>query len=257
MRDGDALGPMNHHAPRRTRAHLDRLLAGQPSADPLAELIGAAAAPAKPGELAGLDAALAVFASAEVPAGAITPERPPMIKSLAAKMFATKVLAVLFGVGIAGGVAYAATSGVLPNHSAAPLHTPPAASSSVAGPSGSSSSAPGTSGAPGSSDSTEPSDTGSPSATHQHTSTPSPSLVGLCNAWLHRPSGSGKADQSAAFQVLVTAAGGTSAVDGYCTTLLASAHPSATATPSGPPSSHHHGRPSNIPSHPHPAHSHP
>ncbi len=76
---------------------------------------------------------------------------------------------------------------------------------------------------------------------------------------------------SPAFTVLITTAGGTSSVDGYCTTLLSpstsasesessstSAHPThpTHAThpvhPSEPASSHTAERPTDIPSHSHP-----
>jgi hypothetical protein len=70
-----------------------------------------------------------------------------------------------------------------------------------------------------------------PGSTDDPSANPSPSLVGLCNAWLHRPHQHGKADSSAAFRVLVTAAGGSESVTGYCRELLgASPHPAGGST---------------------------
>ena len=86
----------------------------------------------------------------------------------------------------------------------------------------------------------------------QHGS-PNPNLNGLCHAWL---AGAGRehgnARSNPAFSVLVAAAGGSDAVDGYCTTLIGSQshpgdesseapEPSESEEPESPPS--HHGNP--------------
>jgi hypothetical protein len=58
--------------------------------------------------------------------------------------------------------------------------------------------------------------------------TPSPNLNGLCHAWLAGAGAEhGKARSNPAFSVLVSTAGGSDAVAGYCTELLGSStHPS-------------------------------
>jgi hypothetical protein len=73
--------------------------------------------------------------------------------------------------------------------------------------------------------------------------TPTPSLEGLCNAYqAGATSNPGKALQSAAFQVLVAAAGGEDKLATYCTDLI------------GPATTHSHGKPSDVPPHATPSH---
>ena len=107
---------------------------------------------------------------------------------------------------------------------------------------------------------------------------PNPNLNGLCHAWLAGAGAEhGNARSNPAFSVLVAAAGGSDAVDGYCTTLVgAKTHPAGddsdepSDTDSNEPApahpdksdhpgrtSHPQGRPSDlppIPSHAHPSH---
>jgi hypothetical protein len=75
----------------------------------------------------------------------------------------------------------------------------------------------------------KPADAGNSDATHPapHGS-PHPNLNGLCHAWLAGAGAEhGHARSNPAFSVLVATAGGSDAVDGYCTTLLgSSSHPS-------------------------------
>ncbi|MBO0885403.1 MAG: hypothetical protein J2P17_34730, partial [Mycobacterium sp.] len=102
---------------RRNAAHLEKILQGRPTTpDPLNEFVSALQAPGTRGESAGLDAALAAFAD---PASAAYPpttqRRPSMLKSLAGKVLAAKVLAITAATTAVGGVAYAASTGDLPN----------------------------------------------------------------------------------------------------------------------------------------------
>jgi hypothetical protein len=113
---------------------------------------------------------------------------------------------------------------------------------------------------------------GRPSGAHASSSTshaaqgsPSPSLVGLCTAYLAGVAENpGRALDNPAFTALITAAGGKDNVIAYCTAILPSAH--ASGTPShptaGPPShptepssthpgasTHPTGPPSTLPGH--------
>ena len=166
-----------------------------------------------------------------------------MIKSLLTKAIAAKILAGTAVAAATGGVALAAADGHFSPHSrlAAPATasssaqpTDPAASDSSTDASPTVPSVPPTDGT-----STSASTETSGSAPH---ATPSPSLRGLCNAYLARVANShGKALQNPAFTVLINAAGGSDGVSGYCTTML--------ATPSI-----ERGKPSSHPAHPsHPA----
>jgi len=153
-----------------------------------------------------------------------------MIKIALAKLLTVKAAAVA-AIALGGGVALAATTGVLPN----PLNT--------------------NSGKPSATHSGQPSH--SPGAK----GSPSPNLEGLCKAYAAKPTGErGKALESPAFQALITAAGGVDKVTDYCTTLLPSAKPSKPAgRPSGSPagapvspeaqSTDHPAGPSATPSH--------
>lgn len=174
-----------------------------------------------------------------------------MLKSLAGKVLAAKVLAITASTAAVGGVAYAASTGDLPSplphssHGAATArtHVPtavPAEPSATATKSAvASKGASATHGA-------------SPALKHPSAS-PSPSLVGLCRAWLARPDNPGKADENPAFTYLVNAAGGKSSVTSWCTKLLASKdNPAPSSKPSTPPGqtekSHHPtGKPTSHP----------
>jgi hypothetical protein len=272
-RQGDAEGyEMPTPVTRRSRAELEHLLDGRPvRQDALAQLISAARTPEARVDPAGLAAALAEFRSVSSPLCANHPRRNSMIKNVAAKMVAAKLL-LIGGVAVAatGGVAAAAAStGHLPSplphssHAAAVAvaavasHRPTAAPTSSA-----------TSSSASSSSSEPSSESASPSSepTSAHPSaTPSPSLPGLCRSWLARPHMHGKADTNPAFTVLVTAAGGTDSVDGYCTALLATApgHPKDSSSPTATPDASSSDEsdepgdgsraPSAVPSHSHPS----
>lgn len=258
MRRDNASRAMRHHPPRRTRAHLDRVLDGQPTQpDPLDDLVAALHAPGSPRESVGLDAALAAFAApAEAAQPPTTLRRPSMLKTLVGKVLAAKLMAVGASALAVGGVAYAASTGHLPDplpHSskaapAAASHVPTALPASAtpsktahASDHGKAHSASHPTGAP---------------ATHPAAS-PSPSLVGLCHAWLARPADAGKADQTPAAAALITAAGGKASVTSYCTTLLSTTKPSHHST--GKPTetrtkTHPTGKPTDAPTHPAPPH---
>ena len=110
------------------------------------------------------------------------------------------------GLATTGGVALAATTGALPGPS---VHASETAVSAVAShrPAASSSAALSTSAAD-SSTSTSGATASTTAAGPTSSKAPTPSLKGLCNAWLARPHTHGKADNSAAFQVLISTAGG-------------------------------------------------
>jgi hypothetical protein len=277
MRARDALKVMRHNQPRRTSAHLDAILEDRPAApDALTRLVAAAKAPGQPSEMAGLQAATAVFTTA-----AATPDRDDLalgtitMPDRRAKAVAAKFVATVAAVLAVGGVAYAATTVGAPNsaHTAATSSSGATSSRSAAasGPAASSSPGSGSASASDTSSASDPSasnpasvsgsasvsDTGRPthpSATHP-SAAPNPSLVGLCRAWLARPTDAGKADQSAAFTVLVTAAGGKDNVTAYCTIMLTSLSLPGSPTGNGPPTispTHRHGKPSPLPTPSHP-----
>jgi hypothetical protein len=156
-----------------------------------------------------------------------------MIKATLLKLLTVKAALVAAVVVGTGGVALAASTGAIPN----PLsnHPAPAASESKSHPDATDASA-----RPGNAD-------------------PSPSLVGLCHAYLAGAgSEHGKALESPAFQALLTAAGGKANADAFCTGILASAkpdHPTGQPTdhPTGHATDHPSGRPTDHPS-THPSH---
>src|SRR5690349_16453974 len=134
-----------------------------------------------------------------------------------------------------GGIALAATHGALnvpfTGHDNRSEHAPAAPSSTN----------PGLSHTPGHSASHAP---GTPKATHTPSSSPSPSLEGLCHAFQ-----AGADPQKAtnpAFSALRAAAGGADNVSSYCTHLIGAptkptqpAHPTQAATPTHKPSPTH------------------
>jgi len=208
----------------------ERLLRGVPAtlraSGPLGEHLAAAAAPAHRHELAGWPAALSAFQAAHL-VPATEQRRPSMIKTLLAKMLTIKAAALL-AVTAAGGVALAATTGALPSPLTHASAAPDSAHATTAPTNG-------------------PSHRGGPSTL------PSPSLVGLCHAYIAGAgSDHGKALESPAFTALITAAGGKDKVADFCKATLASAAPSkATTDPSA--ASHPTGAPTGT----HPTSSHP
>jgi hypothetical protein len=157
-----------------------------------------------------------------------------MIKSvLVAKLLTLKAAAVAVVAVSAGGVALAASTGVLPN----PL-----------APENPGQSAPG------------------PDHSNGSNATPSPSMVGLCTAYLAGAGADhGQALENPAFTALVTAAGGADGVDAFCEELGVTApgsdrgegptdHPSGKPTDVGPSElptpSHPTGPPTPLPATP-------
>lgn len=238
---------------RQSRADLERLLDGRPvRRDAVADVLAAARTSGVRADTAGLPAALAAFRSISHPHLADQPRRTSMIKNVAAKLVAAKLLTIS-GLALAatGGIAAAASTGHLPSPLPHSSHASEVAIAAVASSHGKPTATPTSSTSPSASASATESDSegSGPSSTHP-AATPSPSLRGLCQSWMSRPHEHGKADTNPAFTVLVTTAGGTDSVDGYCTSLLASGHPTPSSTPAAP--SHAAGKPSTVPSASHP-----
>lgn len=216
---------MNAHERRPLTAETaEQLLDGHPiargHARVLAERLAVASAAAFPGELVSEDAAIAAFTAA---AGAdLVPlsRRNSMIKSaVVAKLLTLKAAVIAVAAVSAGGVALAASTGVLPNPLAPdnPGHSTPA-----------------------------PGHTGGPNAT------PSPSLIGLCTAYLADARAEhGNAVENPAFTALITAAGGQDRVDAFCADLGVTTPGPGRGT--GSPTEH----PTSSPSHPTGSPSHP
>jgi hypothetical protein len=206
---------MSTHRPHRIdRETAEQLLSGVPAdrsaaTDPLARLLAAAAAPPTARELAGEDAALAAFLDARrLPAAAAG---GTLLQAARGRLFTLKVAALAAATTAAlGGVAIAAGTGSLPGQ-------------------GSGKASGVTSSATGSPDGRT--DVGRPAHTPAATPTvpgslggaaPSPSLVGLCQAYEARPAASrSKALEAPAFGALVAAAGGADRVPAYCVAVLA------------------------------------
>jgi hypothetical protein len=205
----------------------ERLLSGDAAARrefrQLAERLAAVDAAGFPGELAGERTAVAAFqAAADVDLAPLL-ERTPMIKTtLVAKLLTLKAAAVAVAAVSLGGVALAASTGVLPNPFAPENsgHSVPA-----------------------------------PGHTNGSDATPSPSLVGLCTAYL---AGAGTASEhvleNPAFSALVSAAGDKEVAD-YCAELGVTPGPGhGGGSPTGVPTPSH---PTGSPSHPNGSPSHP
>lgn len=203
---------------RVTRRTAKRLLRGAPVGvpDALACLLAAAAAPPRDGEWDGERAATAAFAEAAHRANIPPLRSPSMIRTTMLKLLTVKVAAAAAAIFTVGGVtAVAATGhlGVLTGHftPSSPTSAHPAA------------------GVPSLPHVTT---TRSGASSSDHRATPSPSLVGLCHAYTAGAgSDHGKALESPAFTALITAAGGRTKVDVYCTVLLAQ-QPSVSASAS-------------------------
>jgi hypothetical protein len=240
---------MSENNPRRIdRRTAEHLLSAAPhpeqatGSDPLSDLLAAAAAPAREGELAGEQAALAAFRDARL-ADAPQPRRESML----AKVLTVKVAVIAASVVAAGGVAVAAVTSSLPGQNGNSEHVS-ATSSSLS--TSDQDRGPDKSGEHG-----KPTDKGKPETSEgkgnngngnngngsngngNGNASPSPSLVGLCNAYTAgEKSEHGKALENPAFSALITAAGGKENVDKFCADLLAVAKPD-----------HQEGKPSKQP----------
>lgn len=200
---------------RTNRTAAERLLSGDPTAcGDLADLLAAAASPVPDGILAGEDAAMAAFRAARhEPARRRLSLGPSTARLLTAKIAALVV--VVLG---AGGVAVAATTGVLPN----PLRTHPTGPGPALATQRSTPTPAPSPTAPGSSGSS-PTAGPSPAA--------SANLHGLCTAYAAQlAAGHSHVLDNPAFGRLIAAAGGTSQVAAYCSALTA---PSAGTTAPG------------------------
>lgn len=193
-------------------ATADHLLAGGDVDDPalqdLAQVLRAASAPGRAEELTREDAATAAFAAAHlaIPARSHRRRRPlfraALAGSLGLKLAAAAIAAVF------GGLALAATTGVLPN----PLDTVPA--SSTPGPGrGSATAGP----------SRTPYWTPSPGATPTPLGSVAPQVYGLCKAYLN--AGSADEKNKHLTQELITAAGGADRVEAYCSAVAGTPTP--------------------------------
>lgn len=242
---------------------LERLLEGDPSRrDDLAALVAAARAAGTSAELTGLPAAVAAFSTASArnpaPGGRtvvlglpVPPARAPRRTRLTS--FATRLaVAAAAGAAALGGVSLAATSDGNPVP-ASPAGT--AVRSAAGAPVALPTHATARSGEDGTETDGNPDtaatdeSTGSRPTTRRPAAVPVPSLRGLCQAWLSRPAGAGKAEASPAFEVLIRTAGGRDQVSAYCTTVIA---PARAARPKHPHprkagATHVPGRPKDLP----------
>ncbi|MGN9778504.1 hypothetical protein ACTMS0_22450 [Micromonospora sp. H33] len=223
---------------RADRAALDRLLDAAPDAvptagtEPLARLLSAAAAPGRPDELAGEEAALAAFRAARA-APTRTPEpsrrRRPVTAGVVAWAAGVTVTAT-------AGVAFAAVAIDRPDNPP-PRPTPTTAASdpgATDGPGGT----PGggaTTGAPSGTPSGPPAPTtGAPTTGPGSPSPPerAEQMDGQCRAYLARsPAQREKALDTPGFADLVTAAGGRAQVTDYCEERVGEPAPAKTKEP--------------------------
>lgn len=214
----------------------ERLMRGArsgPSVDPepLADLLAAAATPARPGELAGEEAAVTAFRDARL-VRTRRRRRRFVLRSVLVRASVVSAVAVVGG----GGVALAASTGHLPGTMSPDGH---ATARTTAG---------ATVGKPARSLASM--HTSRPAATSPHGTraaashdaepggSPSPNLRGLCTAFRTQAGDPGTFLDKPAFKVLVKTAGGKHKVAAYCRTLL--------AKPAGRPST----RPGKPPQHP-------
>lgn len=229
-----------HRRSRIDRRAAERLLTGaaahpQDGLDGLVLLLAGMRARAHADELVGEDAAMAAYRAANL--GSVRqPRRRSMLETALAKLLTLKVAAAAaVAITATGGVALAASSGVLPNpmsDGGAPAAKPSAHA------------------------------TGKPStagATKAGAAAPSPSLVGLCQAYVAAgaENRSDKALENRAFQALITAAGSKAEVAAYCDGVLTEHEAAQTAAgtaptvrPSRAPATHSSAAPDSHPSGP-------
>jgi hypothetical protein len=203
-----------HRRSRIDRGAAERLLAGaaphpQDGPDGLVLLLAGMRAPAHPDELLGEEPAMAAYRAANL-GPVLQPRRRSMLETAVAKLLTLKAAAAAAAVITAtGGVALAASAGVLPN----PLDGSPTARPSAHA-------------------------TGKPStagANKAGAAAPSPSMVGLCRAYAAGAGDNpGKALENPAFQALITSAGSKEEVAGYCDDVLAAHEAAQTAASKAP-----------------------
>ncbi|SMD27496.1 hypothetical protein [Kibdelosporangium aridum] len=274
-----------HRSRRIDRQTAERLLRGghvraqAGGSDALSDLLAAASAPPREGELAGEQAALAAFRAARL-ASVPRPRRRWMLtKTALTKLLTVKIAATAVTAVAVGGVAVAAATGNLPTQRGDSPTVPPMVTvSSTTGqvtptPSIVATGAPDAAGKNATDTNpsdTNPSDNNAADKNHKNPSdtndadkntsgdgSPSPSVVGLCQAYTAGTGADpGKALDNPAFTVLITTAGGTDKVPAYCTDLLgnqpgqsSAAHPTGqpTTLPTAPGAARPTGKPSDIP----------
>jgi hypothetical protein len=238
------------HRDRLTRRSAARLLDEPGEASGRLGMLIAAAQREGSGveELPGEAAAVAQFRAARGAPLAPSREGTTRMARLKRKLLAAPIATLgIAGVAVAsGGVALAASQGAVhvpfTGHDNRSDHAPAAPASTNPGLSRTASAG----STETSSDSASPaaSPVGSPS---HPVASPSPSLVGLCHAYLAGATHDGKTNP--AFTALTNAAGGADNVQTYCVTLLADAQPSHPAHPSHPAKPTQAAIPT-IPSHP-------
>jgi hypothetical protein len=209
--------------PPLNRANAEAILTGTATErSELAQIIAAAQGPATSDELTGEAAAMIGFQAARLdPAAAhgVTVRKRMSDKLLAAKVGIAAALAAAATGGVALAAAAHTQTGPAPAHHALPASTSVAAPSHDGTPTPRATKAavppPPSHAAAASAAPTAPGGAGShPSAS------PSPSLRGLCIAYLANEITGGKRMDNPAFGALVTAAGGKEKVATYCLTLL-------------------------------------
>jgi hypothetical protein len=203
---------------------------GRDGPDPVTDLLTAAAAPARAGELAGERAALAAFRSARL-APVHRRRRRSMTQMMGARLLTARaaVIAAVAATTV-GGVAFAASGGLSAGHGVPPATVP---------------ASPGSAFEPQTSTATGSGGVRSTEAGVDLTR-PDPSLVGLCHAYTAGAGADhGKASQSPAFRALIDTAGGADRVPGYCARLLAAAHLGDSDERPGDDPGGHHGNPPN------------
>ncbi|MFG2048872.1 hypothetical protein ACGFIW_15770 [Micromonospora sp. NPDC048935] len=204
-----------------------------PSADRVAGLLAAAAGPARPGELAGEEAALAAFRAARADPAPSVPPRPHRRRLTTG---AVAWIGAVAATATAGAAFAAVTRDRAPDPVAPqPSRTSPSPQGS-APPSGEPSrSAPPGPPPPGRPSSGPPSP-GVPSAgTPPTPGAPAGDLDGLCRAWqAKKPEERERALRTPAFERLVAAAGGPAGVEAYCQRLGPERRPSEPAKPQPP-----------------------
>ncbi len=243
----DMIGKSSSLTAAQAEQLLDAARAGRGAeADPLAQLMAAAAAPAQADELRGEDEALRAFRlalRAPAPARTVTftpaRHRPRWTWALLAKLIAVLLAAT------GAGWALAATSGMAPNPFWDP--DPPPAPSDSASDRRPTSGDPQSEGAPGASPSDDPSaDPSTDSSADPSESdgvTPSASggsalpagIFGLCQAYIAQGEDLSVMSINSQYR-LVQAAGSPEKVSAYCRELLGLPAPSPTAEPSPEPS---------------------
>jgi hypothetical protein len=231
--------------PPLNRANAEAILTGTAAErSELTQIIAAARGPATSDELAGEAAAMIRFQAARLdPAAAhgVTVRRRMSDKVLAAKVGIAAAL-----VAATGGVALAAAA----HTQTEPAHHALPASASVAAPSHDGTPTPRATRAavppppPPSHAAAASAAPTAPGAGSHPSASPSPSLRGLCIAYLANEITGGKRMDNPAFGALVAAAGGKDKVTTYCLTLLR-----ADPRPSGPAKSYSIGPPILSPGH--------